>query len=176
MQANFHRSLNLVLKEEGGFVNHPKDPGGMTNLGVTKKAWEEYVGHSVTETDMRSLTPAQVLPFYQEKYWNACRCEKLQSGLDYLIFDIAVNSGTGRAAKFLQSAVGVEIDGAIGARTVAAANKSTIHELIAQISNKRAAFYKSLPTFPTFGKGWLARCERVKSEALEMNHDSRLLG
>lgn len=168
MQTNFHNSLNAVLKDEGGFVNNPKDPGGMTNLGVTKKAWEEWVGHPVTEADMRSLVPAQVLPFYQEKYWNACRCNDLHLGLDYLIFDIAVNSGTRRATKFLQSAIGVEVDGSIGPRTIAVVRKRNPIELINTICDQREAFWKSLPTFPTFGRGWLARGNRVRSEALEM--------
>ena len=172
MQANFHRAFNAVLKDEGGFVNNPKDPGGITNLGVTKKAWEEYVGHPVTEADMRALVPAQVLPFYQEKYWNACRCNDLHAGLDYLIFDIAVNSGTGRAAKFLQSAVGVEADGSVGSRTIAAVRKNNPSELVDIICNRREAFWKSLPTFSTFGKGWLARGNRVKSEAIKMSNDS----
>lgn len=171
MYDNFHRAFNLVLKEEGGFVNNPKDPGGMTNLGVTKKAWEEWIGRPVTEADMRALVPAQVLPFYREKYWNACRCNDLYSGLDYLIFDIAVNSGTGRAAKFLQSAVGVEADGAIGSRTISAVRKCSL-DLIDIICNCRDSFWKSLPTFPTFGKGWLARGARVRRESLEMSHDS----
>lgn len=171
---NFHRAFNLVLKEEGGFVNNPKDPGGITNMGVTKRAWEEWIGHPVTEQDMRNLTPVQVLPFYQEKYWNVCRCNDLYSGLDYLIFDIAVNSGTGRAAKFLQSAVGVEADGAIGSRTIAALRKCALtpSELINIICDRRELFWKSLPTFPTFGKGWLARGARVRRESLEMSHDS----
>jgi len=168
MLNNFHKAFNLVLKEEGGFVNNPKDPGGMTNLGVTKKSWEEWIGRSATEQEIRDLVPAQVLPFYQEKYWNVCRCDKLQSGLDHLIFDIAVNSGTGRAAKFLQSAVGVDADGAIGPRTLASVKDFEPAALINKISDLREAFYRSLPTFPTFGRGWLARCEHVRSEALRM--------
>ena len=168
MQENFEKVLEHTLKEEGGYVNNPKDPGGMTNLGVTKRAWEEYVGHEVTESDMRALTPAVVKPFYQKRYWDACKCSDLHGGVDLVVFDVAVNSGTGRAAKFLQEAVGATADGSIGPRTVAAANNFGPHLIINKICDRREAFYKSLPTFPTFGKGWLARAERVRKAALEM--------
>ena len=168
MQENFEKVLEHTLKEEGGYVNNPKDPGGMTNLGVTKRAWEEYVGHEVTESDMRALTPAVVNPFYQKRYWDACKCNDLHGGVDLVVFDVAVNSGTGRAAKFLQEAVGATADGSIGPRTVAAANNFGPHLIINKICDRREAFYKSLPTFPTFGKGWLARAERVRKAALEM--------
>jgi len=97
MNSNFEKCLEMLLVHEGGFVNHPDDPGGMTNLGVTKKVWEEWVGHDVSEKEMRNLTPTMVAPLYQRKYWNACRADDLISGLDYCVFDVAVNSGVGRA-------------------------------------------------------------------------------
>ena len=168
MQSNFDKAFSSTMKEEGGYVNNKNDPGGMTNLGVTKKSWEEYVGHEVTESDMRALTKDIVKPFYKKRYWDACKCSDLHGGVDLVVFDIAVNSGTGRAAKFLQEAVGVTPDGSIGPRTLSAEANFGANLIINKICDRREAFYRSLPTFPTFGKGWLARCERVRQEAISM--------
>lgn len=170
MQDNFEKCLNEVLKHEGGYVDHPSDPGGATNRGVTKKAWEDYVGHEVTKDDIKALTVEQVTPFYRKRYWNVCKCDWLNAGLDYVVFDIAVNSGTGRAAKFLQSAVGVGADGSIGPATLNALASSTLSttELINIICDRRQKFLESLSTFPTFGKGWTPRGEEARKKALEM--------
>ena len=120
MIENFKEALAHVLKSEGGYVNNPKDPGGMTNLGCTKTVWEEYVGHPVSEADMRALTPESVAPLYKRKYWDRVSGDDLPSGLDYAVFDAAINSGAGRAAKWLQEVVGVTADGSIGSGTLAA--------------------------------------------------------
>jgi lysozyme family protein len=168
MQSNFEACLAEVLKHEGGYVDHPADPGGATNRGVTKKAWEEYVGHEVTKDDIKALTVEDVTPFYRKRYWDACKCDNLHGGVDYVVFDVAVNSGPGRAAKFLQEAVGVTADGSIGPRTLAAANDFGPNLIINKMCDRRESFYRSLPTFPTFGKGWLSRCEDVRKKALGM--------
>src|ERR1700686_1791164 len=102
MTNNFDNVLKLVLKEEGGFVNDPRDPGGMTNLGVTKRVWEAFVGHDVDEAGMRALTPPAVGPLYPQNYWNRVHADDLPVGVDYAVMDYAVNSGTSRAAKTLQ--------------------------------------------------------------------------
>lgn len=168
MQNNFDRCLDLVLFHEGGYVDHPSDPGGATNMGVTKRSWEEWVGHEVTKEEMRSLTVAEITPFYRKRYWDACKCNDLHAGVDYVVFDIAVNSGTGRAAKFLQEAVGVTADGSIGPRTLSAAASFGANLIINKICDRRESFYRALPTFPTFGKGWLKRNDEVHKKALEM--------
>jgi lysozyme family protein len=169
MQSNFNRSLLLLLKHEGNFVNHPSDPGGMTNLGVTAKVWESWVGHPVDEKQMRALTAEDVAPLYKRKYWDACRADEFVSGLDYAVFDCAVNSGVGRAVKLLQSCVGVPVDGGIGPATMAAINKySDTKKLIEQYCDSRLQFLKSLKTFPVFGKGWERRVNEVQEEALRM--------
>lgn len=170
MRSNFANCMKHLLIHEGGFVNHPSDPGGITNLGVTKAAWEAYVGHEVTEQDMRSLTPELVEPFYKARYWDVCRCDELQSGLDYLIFDIAVNSGCGRAAKFLQEELGVGADGSIGSRTLAAyrLRLGDTVQLINNIAGRRDAFWKALKTYMVFGKGWSRRGNEVRETALSM--------
>lgn len=166
--SNWKRSFELMLKSEGGFVNHPQDPGGMTNLGVTKRVWEQWVGRESNEKEMRSLTPAMVEPLYKRKYWDACRCDDLPEGLDYLVFDFAVNAGPGRSIKTLQTAVGTTPDGIIGPKTLAAVRAVDPHELIEKFSVAKTEFYESLPTFPTFGRGWLNRVADVKVKASNM--------
>ena len=170
MNNNFNLCLKLLLEHEGGFVNHPDDPGGMTNLGVTKRVWEEWVGHDVVEKEMRNLTPIMVSPLYKRKYWDACRADDLVSGVDYCVFDVAVNSGVGRAVKLLQSCVGVIADGGFGPATYAAVKESEKDPkaLIELYCAKRLEFLQSLKTWPVFGKGWKNRVEEVQADALKI--------
>lgn len=168
MKENFVPSLKKVLEHEGGFVNHPQDPGGMTNLGVTKRVWEEWVGHPVDEKEMRSLTPEKIGPMYKKRYWDAIQGDELPAGVDYVVFDFAVNGGPGRATKILQSAIGAAPDGKIGPLTMAALRKANPQEVITNFTVEREKFYKSLPTFATFGKGWLRRTDESKISALTM--------
>lgn len=165
---NFAAALQHVLKSEGGFVNHPKDPGGMTNLGVTARVWSDWVGHEASEKEMRELTPEKVAPLYKRKYWDAIRGDDLPSGVDYCVFDCAVNFGPGRAAKMLQEVVGVKPDGGIGPITLAAVKAVDPIVLINKYADKRLQFWQSLPTFETFGKGWTRRGNEVKEAALKM--------
>jgi lysozyme family protein len=168
MLSNFDNCLKKLLVHEGGFSNHSQDPGGMTNLGVTAKVWAEWVGHDVNEKIMRNLTPSDVASLYKRKYWDACRADDLVSGLDYVVFDFAVNSGVGRAAKTLQACVGVPMDGGIGPATLAAVKAQNPAELIEKVCDKRLDFLKSLSTFPVFGRGWERRVNEVKADALKM--------
>ena len=170
MKDNFETCLALLLAHEGGFVNHPQDPGGMTNLGVTKWVWEEWMGRPVSEKEMRALTPTMVAPLYKRKYWDAVRADELVSGVDYCVFDVAVNSGPGRAIKFLQSCVGVTADGGFGPLTLAAVKKAEEDpvRLIELYCARRLEFLQSLKTFETFGKGWSRRVQEVKDKALKM--------
>jgi lysozyme family protein len=168
MKENFNEALKAILKHEGGYVNHPKDPGGRTNLGVTQKVWEEWVGHPVGEKEMRALTPDTVAPMYKKKYWDAVKADELPTGLDYLMFDFAINAGPGRAAKTMQKAIGTTPDGAIGPKTMAALKAADPADLIAKFSMEKELFYKALPTFATFGKGWLRRVDEAKSHAVTM--------
>ena len=166
--SNFDAALQHVLQSEGGFVNHPSDPGGMTNLGVTARTWEDWIGHKPSEKEMRELTAAKVAPLYKRKYWDAVKGDDLPSGVDYCVFDCAVNSGPGRAAKILQDVVGVKPDGGIGPLTLAAVKAMDPIELISKYADKRLQFWQSLSTFETFGKGWTRRGNEVKDEALKM--------
>jgi len=168
MQSNFETCLALMLDHEGGYVDHPKDPGGRTNHGVTQRVWEEWVGHEVDEKQMRALTHEMVAPLYKRKYWDAVRADDLVAGVDYCVFDVAVNSGPGRAIKFLQSSVGVTADGGFGPATLAAVTKEDPTRLIEMYCAKRLEFLQSLKTFETFGKGWSRRVAEVKDKALKM--------
>lgn len=168
MKQNFDLTLKTVLKSEGGFVNHKLDPGGMTNLGVTKKVWEAWIGKAVGEKEMRALTPTMVAPLYKKQYWDAVKGDDLPSGLDYLMFDFAVNAGPGRAIKTLQKAIGTKPDGVIGPKTLAALKAADANDLIAKFSMEKELFYKALPTFATFGKGWLRRVDEAKSHAVTL--------
>ena len=168
MTGNFKECLALVLKSEGGFVNHPSDPGGMTNLGVTKRVWEEYTGHEADEKTMRGLTPEKVAPLYEQRYWRPTYCEVLPRGLDLLIFSMGINAGTGRCVKLLQSSIGCVADGVIGPRTMELIKSANVADLIRKYSEARREYYRSLKNFPVFGKGWLARVDREESEALNM--------
>ena len=170
MTDNFDTCLALLLEHEGGFVNHPQDLGGMTNLGVTARVWEEWLGRPVSEKEMRALTPLMVKPLYKRKYWDACRADELVSGVDYVVFDVAVNSGTGRAIKILQDCVGATVDGGFGPATMALVKKASSepNRIIELYCTKRLEFLQSLRTFETFGKGWSRRVAEVKEKALKM--------
>ena len=161
MKDNFDEALKAVLHHEGGYVFHKDDPGGMTNLGVTKRVWEEWVGHEVDEKAMRALTPEIVGPMYKAKYWDKIKGDDLPAGVDYAVFDAAVNSGPGRAAKWLQACVGVEPDGGIGPKTLAAVADFDPAELVDDYSKRRLSFLMDLPHWPTFGKGWGRRVADV---------------
>ena len=162
---SFKECLDLVLKSEGGWVNHPSDPGGETNLGVTKRVWEEYVGHPVES--LKKLTKEEVAPLYEQKYWRPCYGEVLPRGLNYLCFSMGVNAGPGRSVKLLQQSIGCVPDGVIGPRTrelICASNSAT---LIAKFSEIRRDYYRSLKK-PMFEKGWLNRVDHEETEALNM--------
>lgn len=168
MKQNFDSALQAILHHEGGYVNHPSDPGGMTNLGVTKRVWEEWVGHEVDEKAMRALTPEMVAPLYKKKYWDRIKGDDLPTGVDYAVFDAAVNSGPGRAAKWLQGCVGVEQDGGIGPKTLAAVAKFDPKELVKDYAKRRLSFLMDLPHWGTFGKGWGRRVAEVQNTASSM--------
>ena len=166
MINNFQASLDLVLKSEGGWVNNPKDPGGETNLGVTKRVWEEYVGHPVES--LKKLTKADVAPLYELKYWRPCYGEVLPRGLDFIVFSMGINAGPGRSVKLLQSSIGCVPDGVIGPTTRSLILASNCAALITKFSETRREYYRSLKTFPIFGKGWLSRVDKEEQEALQM--------
>lgn len=171
-KGNFDICLREVLKHEGGFVDHPADPGGMTNLGVTKATYEAWVGHPVNERIMRGLTVAHVRTLYKTRYWDAVRGDDLPAGLDLCVFDFAVNAGPKRAIRYLQLMTGAVGDGVIGPNTMMqlqqylrAYNRS---HAINRYQDLREAYYRKLKTFVTFGRGWLNRVKTVRAVAIRM--------
>ena len=165
---NWQKCLEAILHHEGGYVNHPKDPGGETNLGVTKRVYEEWGGTK----DMKDLEVEDVEPIYKKNYWDRVRAESLPSGLDLCVFDFGVNAGTGRAAKYLQTMIGTTADGGIGPNTLRALANYVESEGVEQtIRNYQAArqdYYESLSTFKTFGKGWTRRVDETTEMAIGM--------
>ena len=169
---NWIKSLEAILHHEGGYVNHPKDPGGMTNLGVTKRVYEEWVGYSVSENTMQNLTNEDVSPIYKKNYWDRVKGDQLPAGLDLCVFDFGVNAGTGRAAKYLQTLIGTVADGGIGPNTLKTLDeyvaKHGVKETIQNYQAERQKYYESLSTFDTFGRGWTRRVTETTEMALSM--------
>ena len=165
MSKKFSEALEIILHHEGGYVNHPKDPGGETNLGVTKRVYEDFGG----EKEMKDLTKEDVEPIYKKNYWDRVKGDDLPEGLDLSIFDFAVNAGPGRAAKFIQRLVNTTVDGGIGPNTLKCINYHVEHygisTTIDQYQSERQNYYESLSNFETFGRGWTRRVDEVTEEA-----------
>lgn len=168
MDKNFSKALDLVLKHEGGFSNHKDDPGGPTNLGITLAVYRKYIKPRGTVEDLKRLTKEQAAGCYKRHYWDAVRGSDLPGGIDYAVFDFAVNSGPDRAIKYLQAVVGAKQDGRIGPDTLAKTRAMLRPTVINDLCDRRMAFLKRLPTWKTFGKGWTSRVSGVRAEALKM--------
>jgi lysozyme family protein len=172
MKSNFDACFAKVIQSEGGYVNDPADRGGETNLGVTVGAWGAYLNRAIQPGEMKALTVDTVKPFYKSMYWDKVKGDDLPVGVDYAVFDFAVNAGTGRAAKFLQRAVGAVDDGVIGSGTLALVAKTTPGKLLENFAEQKEAFYNTLadrnPTQQKFLKGWLARVDHVQTAATSM--------
>lgn len=166
MRTNFDKALASVLVHEGGYVNHPKDPGGATNKGVTQAVYDDWrQDKGLAKQSVRDITPAEVMAIYKLLYWDRVKGDALPAGVDYCVFDFAVNSGVNRAARFLQRAVGVAEDGQIGPVTINAASAMGADCLVDAICNARMTFLKGLHHFNVFGKGWTRRVEDVRAKA-----------
>lgn len=168
MIDNFEKSLKEVLKHEGGFVDHPKDPGGATNKGITIATFRKWMGKDSTVEQLKRITDDQVAHIYRKAYWNAVKGDELPSGIDYAVFDFGVNSGPARAIKYLQTVLSVTADGKIGPMTIAAAKSANASQVINALCDRRLEFLKALKTFATFGKGWTNRVLGVRISALDM--------
>jgi len=164
----FEACLPVILASEGGFVDDPTDPGGATNLGITRATLCGWLGRSASIADVEALSPATVAPIYRARYWNPVHAGDCPPGVDLMVFDEAVNQGVGRALASLQSALGVAADGAFGPATQAALTAADPAQLIRAIAAGRESHYRALPTFPRFGRGWLARLDRTTALALGM--------
>jgi len=168
MKSNYDKCLKTILHHEGGYVNHPKDPGGETNLGVTKRVYQEHGGTK----DMKDLLVEDVAPIYKKGYWDKMKGDDLPGGLDLCVFDFGVIAGPGRAAKFLQQMIGTTVDGGIGPNTLAKVEEYVREngeaESVEKYQSMRQKYYEQLSTFATFGKGWTRRVEETTKLALDI--------
>ena len=172
---NFEACLQVILDAEGGYVDHPRDPGGKTNLGITLRTYSEWTGkpmNSITEADMRSLTVEDVAPIYKEKYWKRIDGDRLPPGIDLSIFDMAVNAGPHRAVKLMQAILpNCYVDGVIGPITIRKVEEEYSDDpagLIKDYAHQREVYYRSLSHFDAFGRGWLNRVRKTEDISLSM--------
>jgi len=173
VKENFPRALALVLKHEGGYSNHPKDPGGATMKGVIQRVYDGYRQRKGLERrSVKRLESQELQDIYRQLYWNKIEGDELPAGLDYCVFDAAVNSGPGQAAKWLQRALnkvdGAKLvdDGVIGPATLAAADIAPFDAVADVMCGLRLAMLRRLKTWPTFGKGWQRRVDGVRAAAM----------
>lgn len=166
---NFEEALRHLLIHEGGYSNHPSDPGGPTNYGITLADYRKYVKRDGKAEDVRAMAVTQAAAIYRKRYWDAVRGDALPRGVDYCVFDYAVNSGVGRAGKVLRRALKLTAQSsAITGEVVAAATAADATSLIATICDERLAFLQSLKTWDVFGAGWTRRVKEVRAASLTM--------
>lgn len=169
-ESRFEICLAHVLRHEGGYVDHPADPGGATNMGITHKTLARWRKVSpwwdLPKSAVRELKHGEAGQIYRALYWNLCRAGDLPAGMDLAVFDYAVNSGPDRSVRALQAALGVVVDGQVGPLTIGAAARANTASIINAICDRRLGFLKALSTFPTFGRGWTSRVAKVRAAAL----------
>lgn len=168
---NYAQALKRVLAHEGGYANHPEDPGGATMKGVTQAVYDAYrKRRGLSTRSVRLIEEPELQAIYRQQYWDAIQGDKLPAGIDYVVFDGAVNSGPLQSVKWLQRALGnVVVDGMIGDATLAAVEAyPNLAKLIDAICDRRLAFLKALKTWGTFGKGWSSRVTGVRSAGKAM--------
>jgi lysozyme family protein len=168
MKSSFAAALARVLAHEGGYSNHPDDPGGPTKFGITLADYRRFAKADAGPADVRAMLLDDAKLIYRARYWAVLRCDELPAGLDYAVFDYGVNSGVSRAAKVLQRIVGVDDDAVIGPVTLAAVTRRDAPALIEALCDERLTFLKSLKTWRVFGGGWGRRVAEVRTIALAM--------
>ena len=168
MRDNFERCLAITLKHEGGWADHPQDPGGATMKGVTIGTYSQWLGRKATKAELRAIPEAHLRAIYRRNYWDKVRGDDLPAGLDLVAFDGAVNSGPARGARWLQMGLGVSADGRVGVQTIAAANAAEPLPVVLRAIDARMAFLRGLKTWQTFGNGWLRRLVEIQAAAQAM--------
>lgn len=159
---NFNDCVEVLLRFEGGLVDHPQDPGGLTKFGISLRAYPQ-----LGRDGIRSLTKSQAKKIYKADYWDKARCVSLPPEIRLAVFDSAVNQGVTTALKTLQKTLNVKADGIVGPITLAAAKRIPVKELVARYLAERALQYVALKTFETFGRGWMTRLFHVAQYHLE---------
>lgn len=170
MSDTLAQTIKLVFGSEGGYSNHPKDPGGATKYGITAAtlgSWRK-LGRKATPAEVQALTLAEATQILDRQYAQAIRYADLPAGLDYAVFDYAVNSGPSQAAKTLQRVLGVTPDGVIGTKTLEAIGNLSVEDIINDLCDDRLKFLRGLSTWATFGTGWSNRVRSVRANALGM--------
>lgn len=165
MKSTFDEALEVVFRHEGGYVDHPADPGGATKFGITLATLSQWRGRATTKADVKALRKDEAATIYRARYWNAVRGDELPAGVDLALFDFAVNSGPSRAISTLQEVLGVPVDGRLGPVTMAALDANPAGTTVRVICGRRIAFLRRLATFPVFGRGWMRRVENIEREA-----------
>jgi lysozyme family protein len=165
----FEESLPFILRWEGGYVDHPDDPGGRTNKGVTQKTYDQWLARQgLPSRHVKLIEDDEVKRIYESDYWAPPRCDLLQRQLDLVQFDTAVNMGVSRAVRFLQTALGCAADGDFGPRTERAASACDLGATVIVYCDEREAFYRRLaerkPQLGVFLKGWLNRLNALRKE------------
>lgn len=172
--STYDEALRRLLAHEGGYVNHPSDPGGPTNFGITLADYRRYRKPDATAADVRAMKVGDANAIYRAKYWNAQRCDQLPPGVDYSIFDYGVNSGTGRSGKVLRRVLGLaDNTSLVNDEVLRAVAKRDPKALVGAINDERLAFLKHLKTWPVFGAGWSRRVAEVRSISLRMAAQTR---
>ena len=171
----FKESLDRVLAHEGGYTNHPSDPGGPTNWGITIHDARRYWKKDASAGDVRAMPRSVACDIYRSKYWDAQRCDALPAGLDYIMFDYGVNSGVGRSGKVLRRVCGMRADAsAVTDEVLAEVRKRNTEKLIIAMCDERLRFLQSLRTWRVFGKGWGRRVAESRIAALKMARSSTI--
>lgn len=166
--AAFEPAVRFVLAREGGFVQDPRDPGGATKFGITRRTLARARGGGVSVEDVRALSEGEARAIYRRLYWSPLRADALPPGPDLALFDFAVNSGPARAVRTLQGLLGVPPSGTVDPQTLAAAGAANAPALVGALSRARLCFLQGLPTWPVFGRGWRKRVLAAQTEALRL--------
>ncbi len=158
--SNFAKALDVVLHHEGGYVNHPNDPGGETIYGISRRSHPD-----VWAKGRPTLEDAKRI--YHRDYWLPIKADAMPYPVALMVFDAAVNAGNRRAAILLQRALRVTADGSIGPVTLAAANRADTRTLVNHIAAERIVFNSGLSNWGSFGLGWSRRVVDVAITAFQ---------
>ena len=170
LSRNFLQCHDIVARWEGGYVDHPRDPGGATNFGITLATLRGWRSSDVTKEDVKSLSYGEALEIFSARYWSVVAGDELPLSVALMTYNAAVNSGPSRAVRFLQKSLnrqgsGLDVDGEIGPLTIAACKSAQMRNLVAAYSEIYGDYYERLSTFEVFGRGWINRLSDVTAKA-----------